>query len=266
MSDFIEVNEGGEVRRLGLLEQPESSLKTAWRVMGGPDGSPDPIPLEKWEAVDLSFGVRSINDQDGVGMCASAGTQNTVEIARSIAGLPYVPLSAGDLYRRVCGGRDQGSLPEDNLTELMTNGIATVTDCPYLEWRREMPSQARGRFKGLEAWRCPTALHVGTAVQLGFPVLIGYWHYQNDPVDPDGWMRRPSGGRGGHAVCVVGVANDANGNWGFRFENTWTRQWGKDGYGILPFSRVEAGCKAFQSWALRAVSDEGANFPAPVGG
>lgn len=266
MADIIEVHEGGELRRLGLMEQPLASLKSSWQVQAGPDGKPDPIPLTDWTPTDLSVGVRAVNDQDGVGMCASAGTQNTIEIARSLAGLPYVPLSAGDLYRRVCGGSDNGSLPEDNLTELMTNGIAPVSDCPYLEWRRNMPSQSRGKYKGLEAWLCPTALHVGTAVQLGFPVLIGYWHHNSDPVGADGWMRQPSGGKGGHAVCVVGVVKDAAGNWGFKFENSWTRQWGKDGFGILPLARVEEGCRSFQAWSLRAVSDDGAGFPAPTGG
>ncbi len=265
MSDLIEIQEAGEPRRLGLLEQPIGSLKVAWKVQAGPDGTPTPIPKSQWIDTDLSVGVREIQDQDGVGMCASAATVNAVEVARSIAGLPYVPLSAGDLYRRVAGGRDQGSLPEDNLLELLSNGIAPLTDCPYLEWRREMPSASRQKFRGVEAWLCPTAAHVFTAVQLGFPVLIGYWHSSNDPVDADGWMTRPSGRRGGHAVLVVGTTS-RSGEYGGKIENTWGVQFGKSGYAVLPESRVEEGCRAFQAWSLRAVVDEGGAMPPPVGG
>lgn len=260
--DLIETLEGGEVRRLGLLEQPLASLRASWPVHAGPDGTPSSILRDQWRAVDLSPLVRQINDQNGIGMCASAGTQNIVEISRQIQGLPYVPLSAGDLYRRVCGGSDRGSLPEDNLTELMNNGIAPVSEVPYLEWRRTVSSADRQKYKGLEAWLCPTAAHVATAVQMGFPVLIGYWHYNNDPVDAEGWMVRPGGGRGGHAVCVLGLVKRGD-MWGFKFENTWTAQWGRSGYGILPESRMEAGCRDFQAWSIRVVSDEGGGFPAP---
>lgn len=263
--DPYEIFEAGELRRLGLLEQPVESLKLAWPLMAGPDGNPEPIPVSSRVQTDLSGLVKEIQNQDGIGMCASSGTVNTVEVAREIAGLPYVPLSAGDLYRRVCGGRDQGSLPEDNLSELLTAGIAPLTDCPYLEWRREMPSQRRGEFKGLEAWRCPTAPHVFTAVQLGFPVLIGYWHHNTDPVDADGWMTRPGGGKGGHAVCGVGLV-ERGGAWGLKFENSWSRSFGKDGFAVLPESRVELGCRSFQAWALRCVTDGGGTLPLPVGG
>jgi len=261
VSDIHEIHDGIEVRRLGLMEQPEHTLKYAWPVMAGPDGSPDPIPQADWKPVDLSPLVLSIEDQNGVGMCAASGTANTASISRAIAGLGYVKLSAGDLYNRVCGGTDRGSLPEDCLSELLNEGIAPVSVNPYLSWRSTRATAAdRAPFKGLEAWRCPTASHVATALQMGFPVLIGYLHHDRDEVDRDGWLSNPRGGAGGHAVCAVGLVQ-RNGQWGIKYENSWTAQWGVNGFGILPLARVEEGCRMFQAWALRSVVAEGTGLP-----
>lgn len=261
MSDIFEFHDGNEVRRLGLLEQPVESLRYAWPVFGESDGTPPVVPREQWQEVSLKPLVRVVNDQSNVGMCASAGTQNTIEIARDLAGLEYVPLSAGDLYRRVCvGGRDNGSLPEDNLEELLRNGIAPVSDVPYLEWKREIGTANRAKYRGLEAWRCPTVAHLASALQHGFPCLIGYFHHANDEPDRDGWMTRPSGGRGGHAVCVIGMKERA-GQWGFEFENSWSTRWGIGGYGVLPEDRVAYGIRSFQSWSLRATVQESGKLP-----
>lgn len=257
------IHEAGEERRLGLLEQPEESLTCSWSTFSA-EPEMELIPESDWQECSLKKLVKAVNDQDGVGMCASAGTQNTVENTRHLAGLEYVPLSAGDLYKRVSGGRDQGSLPEDNLKELLTNGIAPVSVVPYLDWRNNHAGAAEARkpFRGLEASRCPTFGHVASAIQKGFVVLIGYWHYQSDPVDGNGWLRRPSGRKGGHAVCGVSLVRDpVNGGWGLEYENTWTVTWGNAGFGILPRARVEAGIRSFQAWTLRCTLAETGTMP-----
>lgn len=261
MPDIIEVMEAGEVRRLGLLEQPEDSLRFAWPAVGD-DATPPIIPRSEWRTVSLKTFVKKVDDQDGVGMCASSGTQNTLEIAREMEGLEYVPLSGGDLYRRVCGGRDQGSLPEENLAELINNGIAPVSVCPYLQWKKEMPGaeEAAKKFRGLEAWRCGSVDAVASAIQHGFPVLIGYWHASKDPVKSDGRMDAPSGKEGGHAVCVVGLEMIGDTPW-FWFENSWTPSFGIAGFAKLPESRLAKGIKSFQAWALRATIQESGSLP-----
>lgn len=261
MADLYEFHDGIETRRLGLLEQPVETLKYAWPVLGESDGAPPLIPREQWQEVSLRPLVREIQNQANVGMCASSGTVNTVEVARNLAGLDYVPLSAGDLYRRVCvNGGDNGSLPEDNLEELLRNGIAPVSDVPYLEWRREVGTANRARYRGLEAWRLATTVHVASALQHGFPCLIGYFHQANDNPGRDGWMDSPSGGRGGHAVCVIGLKKRGN-EWGFEFENSWTTRWGMGGYAVLPESRLAYGLRSFSAWALRATVQESGNLP-----
>jgi hypothetical protein len=267
MDDLIQVEEAGELRKLGLLEQPAESLRLSWPVYGGQDshGQPRLIPQDQWRSIDLSPFCPDAEDQDGIGMCASSGSETALTVSLQMAGLPDPKLSAGDLYRRVSGGRDQGSLPEDNLEELLVNGIATIATVPYLDWRNNPPAASadRARFRGTEAWLCPTANHLASAVLAGFPCLIGYWHHANDEPNAEGWMIRPSGRRGGHAVCVIGLVRDSSGNWGFKFLNSWTRRWGVNGYGVLPFNRVEDGCRTFSAWALRASVQEPGALPPP---
>lgn len=267
MSDLPVVYEAGEDRRLGLLEQPRHTLRFPWPVFGGRGDlidAPAPVPRSAWHPCDLSRWCPLPEDQDGVGCCAASATETALTVSRRIAGLTDPRLSAGDLYRRVCGGVDRGSLPEDNLKELIEEGIATVNTIPYLEWRRDNPAAAaeRAKYRGTEAWLCPTAGHVAAAVMGGFPVVIGYWHYSRDSVSADGWMIAPGGPRGGHAVCVVGLVLKGS-EWGFKFLNSWTTSFGLNGYAILPESRVEEGCRTFQAWALRSGVQEPGDIPAP---
>lgn len=258
-----EVFEGGEARKLGTLEQPESALTMAWPTFPGPDGSPNPIPKPEWKESENSlFGVLRVSDQDGVGECAAAATAGAIEDSRLMAGLEQVELSAGDLYRRVCGGRDQGSLPEDNLKELMANGILPEAMCPFTDWKRNYDStgETRGLYRGTEAWLLPTVEHIFTAVMMGFPVVGGYWHYNSDPTDSEGWMTKPGGRRGGHSVRFRDVVK-RNGTWGLRFPNNWTVRWGVNGFGILPETRIAEGLQSFAFWALRAVTFTKVNLP-----
>lgn len=265
MSDLPVIFEGGEDRRLGLLEQPRQTLTRAWPTFGGGDwDSPAPVPKSAWQPTDLSMWCPLPEDQDGVGMCASSATETALTIARRLAGLVDPRLSAGDLYRRVCRGVDRGSLPEENLKELVDEGIATTLTVPYLDWRNDRQGAAaeRARYRGTEAWLCPTAGHVAAAVMAGFPVLVGYFHHSQDAVSTDGWMSSPFGSRGGHAVCVVGLVQRA-GEWGFKFLNSWGQTFGLKGYAVLPEWRVEEGCQVFQAWALRSAVAEPGDMPAP---
>lgn len=262
MKDMDAVYQGGELRYLGCHEQDPEALTRAWPVVGDP-GTAQLVPREKWVPLDLSGLKPELVNQNGIGMCCSCATVNALELARSVAGLPRVALSGGDLYKRVSGGVDRGSLLEDNLKELLDRGIAPVSVVPFLDWRGNHPAAAaeRPKYRGLEAWQCPTVDHVGSALQAGFPVVIGYWHHQYDPPGPGGWMTNPGGRRGGHSVCLYGVVTDS-GRWGFKFPNHWGN-WGDHGYGVLPESRIAEGLRSFPAWCLRASAVESGGTPQP---
>lgn len=262
MADLIELVEGGEVRRLGTLPPAAAGPVERWPVFGTVDAG-RLIPRSQWKPVSLRHLFPQIRDQDGIGMCNCSATGNVVEGCRRLANLPAVPLSAGDLYRRVSGGVDRGSLLEDALRELMAAGIAPAATVPYLDWRRDVPAAAgeRTKYRITEAVWCPTFDHVASALQQGFLVDIGVWWFGRDPVDAAGWLGESGGGgRGGHAVCACELAV-RDGRWGVGFVNSWGPNWGRSGFGVLPERRVEEGCRVFQAWACRAVVVEEAVVP-----
>lgn len=265
MADILEILEGGELRRLGTL-QPKTATPDTHATVFGDTPNTTLIPRAQWKPVSFRQFFPRIKNQGPIGMCNCSATGNVTEGCRRMAGgLADVDLSAGDLYRRISGGSDNGSLPEDALKEMMTHGMAPVADVPYLDWHRNTAGgdADRGKYRITEALWCPTFDHVASASQQGFLIDVAVWWYGRDPVDADGWLGGGSGSRGGHAICGCGLAN-RNGQWGIVFVNSWGPTWGQNGFAVLPEARVAAGCSAFQVWAVRAVLQESGNFPAPV--
>lgn len=264
MSFLPIVHHGGEDRKLGTLAPAAAGDPRHLKAVFGDVGTAKLIPRDQWRPVSLRglFPAKR-KDQDGVGMCNCSATGEVVEGVRRLSGLPEVPLSAGDLYRRVCGGVDRGSLLEDALKEAMEVGIAPESVVPYLDWSRDHAGAGplRGKYRILEALWCPTFDHIASALQQGFLVDLGVWWYGSDPVDQDGWLDDVGrAGRGGHALCQSGLV-ERNGKWGTEFPNTWGNSWGKDGWGVLPEGRVADGCKVFQAWACRGVVVDEAVVP-----
>jgi hypothetical protein len=264
--DPFEVIEGGEVRRLGTM-MPMTAVPDTLNDEFGTVGPAVMIQRADWKPVSYKQFFPRIKDQDGIGQCNCSATGNVTEGCRRMAGgLSDVDLSAGDLYRRVSGGVDRGSLPEDALKELMKNGMAPTSAVPYLEWRKNNATAdaERPKYKITEALWCPTFEHVASALQQGFLVDIGIWWYGSDPLDADGWLKPTGGrGRGGHAICCMELAKRGD-QWGIGFVNSWGPQWGRAGFGIMPEQRAAEGCQVFTAWACRATLQESGNFPAPV--
>jgi hypothetical protein len=89
-----------------------------------------------------------VHDQDGIGQCNPDATTAAEEFTRSVMGLDFVKLSAGDLYGRINGGRDQGSLLEDALAEMDARGVGTAATYGGTLWNRSSagcPAQVQHR-------------------------------------------------------------------------------------------------------------------------
>lgn len=257
---------GGEERFLGGAWEPLTSSPSHLSQVFGDVGKAKLIRQEDWQPTTLQAFCPPIKNQNGIGACCAFDTVTNIEIARAWAGLPYVELSPGDLYRVVSGGTDRGSLPEDNLRRCMEVGVLTAATCSPLEWRRNMGQDSeRAKYRILEAYWCPTFAHAASALQQGFSINANVWWYGNDPIDASGWHKNAgSGGRGGHSVCGMALVN-RNGLWGIKIQNSWGKQFGVEGYSILPAARCEEGCQVFQWWACRGVVQEDSGFPAPIG-
>jgi hypothetical protein len=113
----------GHERFLGNIV-PAAAPGDGWQVFGDTPTCPL-VRREEWPALILKFNhtdpthpnLPYVHDQDGVGQCNADATAAAAEYTRSVMGLDFVQLSAADLYDRINGGRDRGSLLEDALRE-----------------------------------------------------------------------------------------------------------------------------------------------------
>lgn len=251
----------GREYRLGCLPR-KAVVGSLYPVFGEEPGRPGIhlIPRKEWSPIDNRHFVPKILDQDGTGACNAFAAVQTLHCIRSQAGLPFVELSAGNLYGRINGGVDRGSLISDAIQALEDVGVCKAETVGHLDWhRRKWPAQWKqeaARFRILEAWDCPTFDHQVSAILLGFFVNTGILVGYNFRPDPDtGWLPDYRGGRGGHAMCACGVAYDAKDNhWGLVVANSWGREWGIDGFAIVPESYYRV-TPFNDAWAVRAVVD-----------
>lgn len=206
-----------------------------------------------------------VHDQDGIGQCNADATTGMGEYQRSAQGLPYIELSAADLYDRINGGSDRGSLLEDALGEMMKNGVGTAATCGTL-WKREMKratAEERSRFKFLEVYLCPTFDHIMSALMSGFAVNSGILWYDNFNPDGDGFLpARGSGQPGGHSTMLYKPRMDKSGKFGAASLNSWSEGWGIKGCFATREEHYQS--KQVGGWfAVRGIVDEGGIIPTP---
>lgn len=264
----------GSVRRLGNIA-PRAGLVKAWPVFGATPDTPL-IPRSEWkarcDAVGLGHDFRDLppqRDQDGIGECNCDATMAAVESQRVSQGLPQIDLSAGDLYDRINGGSDNGSLLEDALREMTAVGVGTVATCGANVWHRRWtpaPASERARFKVLKAYLCPTFDHVFSAVLQGRRMISGVEWFDNYAPGPDGWLPRGRGMAGGHAIFGFKPTYRGSGSsieYGVWHRQSWGKTWAPqtDNCFVLPESAYGGGVGGW--WALGDVTDEGGQVPTP---
>ena len=216
------------------------------------------IPRSQWQPIDFSHLVPKILDQDGQGACNAFASVQALHVLRNAAGLPFVELSAGNLYGRINGGVDRGSVISDAIMELEKNGVCPASIVPQLEWRpSRWPSSWRSeakKFRVLEAWDCPTFDHLASAIQLGFPVNLGVLVGNNFRPDSTGWVPDYRCGGGGHAMCGLGLVFDQKRGWGIKVANSWGTSWGLNGFAVIPESYFKSS-PFTDAWAVRGLVD-----------
>lgn len=267
MSLPIHVDNLGVERPLGNIDAP---LKFSWPVYGDVPRAPM-VPRSKWaELIGPDNTLEDphlvpIANQSNIGMCNCSATATAIEATRKLRGLPHVELSGGDLYKRICwNGQDSGSTLEDGIRAAMTEGVASVSVVPYLDWRRNYGQAAvedRKRYRVLEAFLCPTFDHCMSAVLMKFKLITGILWYNNFTPDQDGWLPlRGQGGGGGHAIeGYKGVMRD--GRFGIAHQNSWTSRWGRNGLFVIPETHYTGGIGGW--WAVAEVVAESGDLPEP---
>lgn len=268
MSQNIEiVLPDGSTRRLGN-NMPLGPMRYSFRVWGTVPDEPV-IPRADWPTICKAMGEGPddpfkppVHDQDGIGQCNADATTAAGERIRAIAGLPYVQLSAADLYDRINGGADNGSMLEDALQEMTTNGVGTAATCGTI-WKRGMhkaDAAERRRFVVLECCLCPSFDHVFSAVAKGRSLISGIMWGNADTPNKDGWLPERADQAGGHAIHGFKPAMLGS-KFGVWHQQSWGKGWAAehDNCFVIPEARYKGPVGGW--WAIRVMADEGGVVP-----
>jgi hypothetical protein len=212
------------------------------------------IPKAQWKPVSAVHLVPSVLNQGSHGACVGFGCTQGVKVLRRGMILPDADLSAWDLYRRICGGRDAGANISDGLVALRDEGVATLTTCPSFTLSRSKSVEWKAdaeRHKIEEWFDCPTREAIATALQKGFVVPFGVPVTSSWEPDSDGWINPRGGTRGGHCILGLGFA-EKNGKWGIPFVNSWDDDWGIKGFAIYPLDLIDN--EYADAWAGRTAT------------
>lgn len=186
------------------------------------------IPSSDWKdhigKISLRPYVPKIYDQDGVGSCAAEASTQALQVSRAFSGRPFVELNPWYVYRVTSGGRDRGSMIDDNLDFLRQHGAAPMDVWGRDKgWRADPPSDVEAeatKYRIDEFFDINSIEEFASALLLGFPVVYG---------------------SNGHAKCAVEMLDDSK----FLYANSWDYSWGDRGFGIESFRTVNFGYGAF---------------------
>lgn len=203
----------------------------------------------------------------GVHNCNGHAAATSGEASRYVSGMPPVDLSAWYVYAILCNGVDRGSMILDALELMSSDGCAPESLVKYgIINPRSLTSQAHTaapNYKIEIGSRITNYLELGTAVQrqesINLAVCVGN-SFNN--LNSDGV---PGLGRGycNHAVHVgMGMKRAKDGSWLVKMQNSWTTQWGENGFCWLPAKYVPT-ASAFEGYTIRAMFEDTADNTKP---
>ena len=218
-------------KRIGCL--PRISTPGSWCPLA--EEHIEAIPREQWPELFGKLRNRDIellvNDQNGVGSCATESSSKAVEFARIVSGQEYIALNPWSVYHFTSHGSDRGSSIDENLRHIREHGVCPEYLWPRSKGWRTKPSnaamEAANHYRIEEFYDVQTIDGFVSCLLSGFPVVFGYRI-----------------GGGGHSVLAMDAIDASR----FLMLNSWGSDWGDSGFGKLLYSQIYWG---FGAWALR---------------
>lgn len=173
----------------------------------------------------LNGGPIPSRDQNGRGYCWAHSTVSAAIIARAVANMPYVSLSAYAIACIIKGYRDEGGWNGESMKFLAERG------CPSEEF---WPQQSVSRSNDNPATWANAAAHKLTEWsdvpdrdfdQLMTHLLLG----QPCALDLNWWS---------HSICAMDPVEIEAGRFGVRIWNSWGDSWSDRGMGVLTESKA----------------------------
>jgi hypothetical protein len=253
----------GTLVGLGNHEPPDDVVV---RVSGQ---LPD-IPKSEWREFDLrtdsTYKVK-VKDQGQYGACNGHAAATSLEIARYIAGMEHVDLSAWLVYADLCNGRDVGSNISQALLHLESKGTCEDTLVKHGTINpRNIQQAARDnakRYKIEIGYRINNFNDMCVAAQLRMPFNYSVPVNGNfNTLDRNGV---PGNRSGWHNHAVTGglyMKKLSDGTWIVGSQNSWTERWGNRGYFSAAERTVEG--RGFDAYSVTAVTVDPQNLPPKV--
>lgn len=177
-------------------------------------------------------------DQNGNGYCWCFGAVKAMMVARAVAGLPPVFLSAASAAAKIKNGRDEGGWAGEAVEGIEKYGVSDVEFWP--EHSRDIakydtPDQRANAqlHKFAEWWELPQNNFdaVMTCLLRRLPTTLGLM-----------WW--------GHLVCGLAPRVIGRNAFGVEIVNSWKKTWGKNGRSVLEESKATP----HEALAIRSVT------------
>ena len=218
--------------------------------------------------VDLSPGFPDCYDQGQLGSCTANAIAGALQYLETKEGEnpPLMPSRLFIYYneRAMEGtvGSDSGAQIRDGIKSVVRQGF-----CPESEWPYDINAFAQKPpdmcFQDARTDRVSQYLRVAvaqvpmlTCLASQYPVVIGftvYESFESQDVARSGIVPMPQPSEkvvGGHAVVAVGYDMAAA---TFRCRNSWSTNWGMNGYFTMPFAYLTDPSLASDFWTIRKV-------------
>ncbi len=219
-------------------------------------------------AVDLRPQMPAVYDQGQLGSCTANAIGGAFEFDLLKQGEPDIVPSRLFIYynERVIErtvSEDSGAQLRDGMKTLAKQGVCAEPLWPYVlsqfatKPSAECYTQAKQHL-GMTYMRVEQDVaQMRGCVAAGYPFVFGftvYESFESPAVTRTGKVPMPDGMErtlGGHAMCVVGYDNPKK---LFIVRNSWGPDWGKNGYGTMPYAYFTNTDLSADFWTLRAVS------------
>lgn len=193
------------------------------------------VESDEWD-FGSSFDTTWITNQNGYGSCAAYGASSALAKARVLNGQGRVDLSGDYLYSLVNGGRDRGSMLDENMMALMNRGVCKRETVPLggiyrSKYKTDVADREALRFRAHECYTCPDEQSLATALALKMPVVIAI-HVSNRwrSFDADDVLA-PAPGPGNHCEHLDDITwSSKRGCFLYRKATSHGRDYSGDGY------------------------------------
>ncbi len=205
-------------------------------------------------SIDLSSNFPVPGDQGRQSSCVGWATayalksyQEKVEIGWSLNTSAHL-FSPAFIYNQINGGQDRGSYISEALDLAVNKGVATLSqmsysDTDYLTQPTTAALSEATKYKAANWYRVNDTNQIKAALVNRKPVVAGIKVYQQlmDLYGSNSVYNTATGqNQGGHAVTIVGYDDDRYGG-AFKVINSWSQNWGDDGFFWLPYSFAAQG-------------------------